>query len=112
MATTTKRRSSAAGKVNKSAWIRALPRTMSAKDVVDKAKGAGIKLSIAQVYTTRSMAKKKGSAPKRAAAKAPARAKAAGVRGNDQLTFKRLVLSIGLPKAEAYLQELRRSVGM
>jgi hypothetical protein len=32
--------------------------------------------------------------------------------GDDQLAFRRLVLSIGLPKAEAYLKELRRSVGL
>lgn len=103
----TKRTASGAGKVNKSAWIRALPRTMSAKDVVDKARAEGIKLSIAQVYTTRSAAKKKGGggAAKRAASKPRA-------SGDDQLAFRRLVLSIGLPKAEAYLNDLRRSVGL
>lgn len=114
MPTTTKRSASKAGKVNKAAWIRALPRTMSAKDVVDKAKGEGIKLSIAQVYTTRSAAKKKGlGGPKRAMrAKRAASVRAGASRGDDQLAFRRLVLSIGLPKAEAYLSELRRSVGL
>ena len=112
MPTTTKRSASKPGKVNKSAWIRALPRTMSAKDVVDKARGEGIKLSIAQVYTTRSAAKKQGmgGAPKRG--RAP---RAKGMRaasGDDQMQFKRLVLAIGLPKAEAYLNDLRRSVGL
>jgi hypothetical protein len=111
---TTKR--AGASKVNKSAWIRALPTTMAAKDVVDKAKAQGIKLSIAQVYTTRSVAKKKGGVgggTKRVSAK-PARAsrRSTGGGGDDQLAFRRLVLSIGLPKAEAYLSDLRRSVGL
>jgi len=99
-------------KVNKSAWIRALPRTMSAKDVVDKARGQGIKLSVAQVYTTRSAAKKKTGGPAKRAmgARSVGRPRVDG--GNDQLAFRRLVLSIGLPKAEAYLNELRRSVGL
>jgi hypothetical protein len=47
-------------KVNKSAWIRSQPSTLSAAEVVGKAKQAGIKLSVAQVYTTRSEAKRKG----------------------------------------------------
>jgi hypothetical protein len=89
---------------------------MAAKDVVDKARARGIKLSIAQVYTTRSAAKKKASAAggtKRMSmkpARGPRRARVA--RGDDQLAFRRLVLSIGLPRAEAYLNELRRSVGL
>ena len=37
-------------RVNKSAWIRNQPGTLSAKDVVEKAKGEGITLSLAQVY--------------------------------------------------------------
>lgn len=104
-------------KVNKSAWIRALPVTMPAQDVIDKAKAQGIKLSIAQVYTTRSAAKKKSGAGmkpatsvRRAAGRPRRAARARG--GDDQLAFRRLVLSIGLPKAEAYLHELRRSVGL
>ena len=48
-------------KINKSAWIRGQPGTLSAADVVSKAKQAGIKLSVAQVYTTRSEAKRKGT---------------------------------------------------
>ena len=106
------------GRVNKSAWIRSQPSSMPAKDVVQKAKGQGIKLSIAQVYTTRSAAKRKGRAGTRRAGAARGtrrlgRASAAAHgRGDDQILFRRLVLSIGLPKAEAYLNELRRSVGL
>ncbi|HTO54746.1 MAG TPA: hypothetical protein VMR50_15280 [Myxococcota bacterium] len=83
---------------------------MPAKEVVDKAKAEGIKLSIAQVYTTRSSAKKAGKRAPGGVRRGRPPAAASG--GNDQLLFRRLVLSIGLPKAEAYLNELRRSVGL
>ena len=46
-------------RLNKSEWIRNQPATTPAKDIVAKAKGEGIKLSLAQVYTARSAAKKK-----------------------------------------------------
>jgi hypothetical protein len=50
----------AAKKVNKSAYVRTLPSSMSAKDVVAKAKSDGITLSVSQVYTIRTNAKKQG----------------------------------------------------
>jgi hypothetical protein len=95
-------------KVNKSAWIRALPHSMPAKDVVEKARAEGIKLSIAQVYTTRSTAKKLDTSP----ARGRGRPASGGGMANEELAFRRLVLAIGLPKAQAYLSELRRSVGL
>jgi hypothetical protein len=103
-------------KINKSAWIREQPGSMSAKEVVDKAAKAGIKLSVAQVYTTRSEAKKRGAKRGRPKGSGKGSAKAApmrsGAAGDDELAFRRLVLSVGLPKAEAYLSELRRTVGL
>jgi hypothetical protein len=57
--------------VNKSAWIRAQPSDAAAAELVKKAKAEGIKLTIAQIYTTRSAAKKaQGTASKRGAKKA------------------------------------------
>jgi hypothetical protein len=41
-------------KQSKAAFVRALPSTMSAKDVIEKAKAAGHKLSAAYVYVIRS----------------------------------------------------------
>lgn len=105
-------------KVNKSEWIRSQAETLSAKDVVEKAKAAGITLSLAQVYTTRSVAKRAQNKPKgpgrgrRAAL--PAEVSAASARGVDQdeLAFRRLALSIGLRRAEAFLGDLKRGVGL
>ncbi len=45
------------GRLNKSAWIRLQPKSLSAQAVVDNAKAEGITLSLAQVYTARSTAK-------------------------------------------------------
>ena len=106
-------------KVNKTAWILSQPAAMAAKDVVAKAGAAGIKLTTGQVYTARSTAKTrkaKSTAGKPTQSKAsvttrsPAKSFALG--GDDEMAFRRLVLSIGLPKAEAYLSELKRSVGL
>ena len=46
-------------RINKSAWIRSQPASMSAAEVHAKARKEGIKMSIAQVYTARSTAKNK-----------------------------------------------------
>lgn len=43
--------------LNKSQWIRSQARTLSAREVVDKAEAEGITLTLAQVYTARSTAK-------------------------------------------------------
>ncbi len=73
---------------------------MSTNDVVAKAAKTGIKLTAAQVYTARSEAKKRNGKP----GPKPKAASNAGINGaSDELMFKRLVLSIGLPKAEGYL---------
>ena len=102
----------AAPKINKSAWIREQPVALAAKDVVEKAAKAGIKVSVAQVYTTRSEAKKIKGKPGRPNVSSKAAPKPAVKGTSDELMFKRLVLSIGLPKAEAYLSDLKRSVGL
>jgi len=63
---------SAGKKVNKSAYIRSLPASLKAQEVVDRAAAQGIKLSVAQVYVTRYSAKKKGGKGSKGASKAPA----------------------------------------
>jgi hypothetical protein len=46
-----------ANKVNKSAFVRGLPPNMPAKEVVEKAKAEGMKISVAYVYSIRTAAK-------------------------------------------------------
>ena len=105
--------SAGGARVNKSAWIRSQPANTPAKDVVAKAKQAGIKLSIAQVYTARSSAKKKGLSkrgPGRGS-KAPdisaLAVKRAGV-GNSDLRhqFITIAVRIGTDEAQRLLDRL------
>lgn len=117
-------KASPAKKVNKSAWIRSQPAAMPAKDVLAKATGAGIRLSLAQVYTARSSAKKKtphepGSPTHAETANSTAarskRAPANAVRGIDagaERALRSLVYRVGLTRAQAMLEEIKDSVGI
>jgi hypothetical protein len=98
-------------KINKSAWIRSQPATMAGKDVLAKATADGIKLSLAQIYTARSNAKKKsvtkakpGPTPKKVASSLSTQE-----RFHDQ-HFISLVLDMGLSAAEALLERVRDRV--
>jgi hypothetical protein len=96
--------------VNKSAWIRSQPGGMSAKEVVDKAKGEGIKLSLAQVYTARSTAKRQGE-PKGngAGRRGPGRPKAGAapaVSGDLRRQFVQLAVRIGTDEAQRILDRV------
>jgi hypothetical protein len=93
-------------KINKSAWIRSQPASLSANEVVSKAKAEGIALSPAQVYTARSMANRKtgGRTRQPATAARPA--------GNDEVTFRRFVLKLGLDRVEAMLAQIKRGAGL
>jgi hypothetical protein len=109
--------------VNKSAFVRGLPSTMSATDVIAKGKAEGIKLTAAQVYTVRANAKRAGSegpkgkpGPKpgakatKAVASPVARSAAKIDTGNHDHHFVSLVLNIGLARAEALLARVRDRV--
>jgi len=100
-------------RVNKSAWIRSQPGTLSAKDVVEKAKAEGITLSLAQVYTARSTAKRQGE-PKRGAAPAagkrgPGRPKGSvtsAVSGDLRRQFVQIAVRIGTDEAQRLLDRV------
>jgi hypothetical protein len=104
---------SASSRLNKSAWIRSQPESVRAKDVVAKAKAEGIDLSLAQVYTARSNAKKhptKGKPGRKPNAVAAVRSTT--VSGADEMSFRRIVLAVGITKAENMLKDLKHSVGL
>jgi hypothetical protein len=115
MAKASKKSSKAKGpRVNKSAWIRSQPGTLSAKDVVEKAKAEGITLSLAQVYTARSTAKRQGE-PKRGAAPAvvgkrgPGRPKGSvtsAVSGDLRRQFVQIAVRIGTDEAQRLLDRV------
>lgn len=99
-----------AKKVNKSAFVRSLPRSMTAKEVVAKGKAQGITLSVPLVYVARAQAKKKTGKrgpgrPRKNAAPAAAAA-ATGVEG----LLRAAAAEIGLSRAMAILAEQRDAV--
>lgn len=111
-------------RVNKSAWIRTQPPALSAKEVVEKAKGEGITLSLAQVYTARSTAKRAGQgtgagagrrgggASVAAAAigkRGPGRPKGSGtsqISGDLRRQFVTLAVRIGTDEAQRLLDRV------
>lgn len=109
----TKKIKTSSGRVNKSAWIRAQPASLSAKEVVDKAKSDGIKLSLAQVYTARSTAKKRSDAgvQMRAAGtrRGPGRPRAvspSAARGDVRQQFLALAVRLGTDEAKRLLDSI------
>jgi hypothetical protein len=106
-----------AGRVNKSAWIRSQTPSLSAKEVVEKAKGEGITLSLAQVYTARSTAKRQGEPVRAVAAiaggltkRGPGRPKSTGlspaVTGDLQRQFLAIAVRIGTDEAQRLLERV------
>ena len=97
------------GTVNKSAFVRSLPGNLSAAEVISRARGQGIKLSAAQVYTIRANARRKEDSPR-----ALSRGAQTGLRvarfsggGGSENDFVRMALDLGLVRAEGILSSLR-----
>lgn len=102
-------------RVNKSAWIRSQSASTPAKEIVDLAKRQGIQLSLAQVYTARSTAKHgaSGSSASPVGRRATrTTSTSSGSETNSEATFRRLVMAIGVDRAEQYLRDLRQDLGL
>jgi hypothetical protein len=116
-------------RVNKSEFVRGLPSTIPAADVVERARAAGIELSVALVYTIRANAKKamrksdapsappserpiSEAAPKLSRPAPPSRVVALPLASTArrpalEQRFQALALEIGLAHAEALLRRVR-----
>jgi hypothetical protein len=98
--------------VNKSQFVREQPGTMTAKQVVTKAKDAGITLSEKYVYNIRAKAnaRKRVGRPGRPGRppKAATAMKTSG--GGNEARLVDLALDMGLAKAEALLSRLRSKI--
>ena len=100
-----KKTSKKAAKVNKSEWIRNQSPNLSAAELVTRAGDRGITITVGQVYTARSAARK---AEKNGHTR-PTKTKG----GNDlDQDFRRIVLSIGINQAESMMSELRAEAGL
>jgi hypothetical protein len=106
-----------APRVNKSEWIRNQPASMPAKEVLNQAKNEGIKLSIAQIYTARSAAKKKAEQkPKRGRPPGTKNRPAAAVRSvlsfatkeiaDLRTEFVKIAMRIGTDEAQRLLDRI------
>lgn len=101
-------RGRASSGVNKSAFVRSLPSSLSAAEVIEKGKAKGIKLSAAQVYTIRANARRKG--PDTDTARVLRAATGKGGRGRadgKEAEFVAAALDLGLARAEALIRALR-----
>jgi hypothetical protein len=102
--------------VNKSAFVRSLSGSLSAAEVIDRGKAKGIRLSAAQVYTIRANARRKGTSKPggRVSAGDIGRALRSSKRGGGRASeskeaeFIATALDLGLARAEALIQSLRR----
>ncbi len=84
---------------SKVSFVRALPDTLSANEVSEKARQAGLKITPGYVYEIRSSAKRR-------AAKVPAPASASGA----DAAFRQLVLNLGIVRAKALLAEVETAL--
>src|SRR5438874_8006640 len=107
-------------KVNKTAFVLNLPTSMSAKEVIDKGKAQGIKLTDRYVYSIRSKAKVRGGQPPRRRGRPPknaalVQALSAGpgrkpASATQEAQFLNMALDLGLARAENLLTSLRARV--
>lgn len=105
-------RGRAASGVNKSAFVRSLPSSLSAAEVIEKGKAKGIKLSAAQVYTIRANARRKGPDTETARVLTRAGSRDTGKKGRGRANgkeaeFVAAALDLGLARAEALIRALR-----
>lgn len=108
-------KAAASAKPTKASFVRAIPSSVPAKEVVAKAKAAGMTLSEKHVYVIRSDAKKR-SAKKKAGGASKGHAPAAQATksvshsggGANETNFRKLVLALGIPKAKSLVTDVER----
>jgi hypothetical protein len=100
--------------VNKSAFVRSLPSSLSAAEVISRAKTKGIKLSAAQVYTIRANARRRSDVsilPRFRGTSGPTAntrgRRASGGGAESESAFLLMALELGLVRAEGILGSLR-----
>jgi hypothetical protein len=110
-------RSGGNGKPNKSAFVRSLPNETSAKEVIEKAKALGMKLTPAYIYSVRTAAKvnarKRGGStepPRRG--RPPKSASSVGDSGNRRIEdlLRAAAAELGLSRAIGLLQAEQQRV--
>ena len=93
--------------VSKSEFVRSLPESIPAKEVVERAKKAGLEMSDKYVYVVRSNARKKDGRRRRRRKVADVAA-AAPTATPTEKEFRRLTLELGVKKAETLLTDTKK----
>jgi len=93
--------------VNKSAFVRSLPVTLSAAEVIQEGKSKGIKLTAAQVYTIRANARRKSALGHALPSETETSSTHGHSRAAKEADFVSAALDLGLARAEALLRALR-----
>jgi hypothetical protein len=96
-------------KQSKAAFVRALPSTMPAKDVIEKAKAAGHKLSAAYVYVIRSKGSSSNGAGKSGAKLGRPRA-GNGSNGTAERALINAALELGFSRARQLLDSAQARI--
>ena len=94
---------------SKAAFVLGLPLDTPAKEVVTKAKEAGLKLRQSYVYVIRSTAKARARRRNIASSTASATILVGRATGTES-QFRRIALELGLGKAKALLRETEQKV--
>ena len=92
---------------SKAEFVRSLPSSMPAKEVIAKAKEKGIKLSPAYVYVIRS---KSGSAKIQSPSKRGPKMRSGAGTGALEKQFISLALELGFFRAQAILNDVRARI--
>jgi hypothetical protein len=95
---------------SKSAFIRSLPSSMPAKEVVKQAKATGIKLNVGYVYNVRQAAKSKRASTITPTAKLPANTGSWSVAKHAETLLRAVAAEIGLGRAIELLHGERARV--
>ncbi len=82
-------------------FVRGLPASMTANEVSQKAKEAGLRITPGYVYEIRSSAKRRAAAARKPAVAAPASLDA---------RFRQIVLDLGIARARALLVEVETAL--
>jgi hypothetical protein len=91
------------GATSKRAFVLSLPADMPAKEVVERAAAAGMKLKETYIYVVRSNARQRKVTPSK-------RRAARGSTGSAETEFRRLAIELGLGKSKELLEQTERKV--
>jgi hypothetical protein len=96
--------------MSKTAFVLSQSRRLSARDVAERAKKAGLTINEKYVYVVRSNARRKKGGRGRGRGRAAVAAPAASIGTPAEREFRRLAIQLGVKKAEELLSDTKKKV--